>query len=312
MLDIPERVIRLCQRKMADSVIRKIRDTNPITLSSDDELVVVSQVHHKAIDMAILALKSFMSNLGMGRLEVVNDGSLTEDDLQQLNYHFPGITIVDIGSIELGQCPAGGTWERLIHVINLSQQSYVIQVDSDTLTVGPINEVYQSVLDNKAFLVGEPSWQQPIPVNYMSRYASQVDSSHVQVLSEQKLNTLNSIPITAYARGCSAFTGFPKGVLSFKDLESFSVEMEQLLGAKKWREWGSEQLSSNVMLSLCPDVCVMPWPKYLNFGFPFKNGRNDSLDSYANQTSLFHFIGTHRYSKGVYRKLARSVINKLS
>jgi len=312
VLDILERISRFCQRKRAAKTFQKVRMTAPLKYVYSDEVVVVSQVHHNAINMAILALKSFMLSLGKGRIEVINDGSLTQDDIEQLNYHFPKITVVDIASIPLGSCPQGGTWERLVHILSLTKHSYVIQVDSDTLTMGPVDDVYNSIVSNQAFLIGEPSWSKAIPVEYMSRYSNKLDSTHIQVLSEQKLNRLESIPLKQYARGCSAFTGFPKGFLLMENLEAFSVEMESLIGKQKWREWGSEQLSSNVMLSLCPDVKILPWPKYINFGFPFKNGKYDNLASYINQTSVFHFIGTNRFSRGVYRRMANKVIVELS
>lgn len=312
MLELLERALTKTRQKLAVSTFKKVRETKPLKHPLSDDVVIVSQVHHKAIDMAILALKSFMLKLGKGRLEVIDDGSLTQLDIQQLKYHFPGVTIVPLKSVELGQCPSGGTWERLSHILKLSVDSYVIQVDSDTLTIGPVDEVYSAILDNRAFLIGEPSWQKPIPVEYMSDYSSKVESTHIQVLSEQLLSQVKSIPLKYYTRGCSAFTGFPKGTLSFSDLEAFSAEMESVLGHDKWREWGTEQFSSNVMLSLCPNVLVLPWPKYLNFGFPFKNGVFDTVKSYQNQTSVFHFIGTNRYSRGVYRTLAEKTIKELS
>ncbi len=48
---------------------------------------------------------------------------------QILRRHIPGIQIVDVSSVPLGPCKGGGTWERLLFLIDRSEKEYVIQLD---------------------------------------------------------------------------------------------------------------------------------------------------------------------------------------
>lgn len=292
-------------------LFKQVRTTSPASFEFDPNLVIVSQVYSDALDMALMAIKSFMIQIGRGRVEIIDDGSLTEDDKLLLNQQIPHLTIVNIKDIPLGKCPEGGTWERLVHILRLTKDAYVIQVDTDTLTIAPVPEVYQSINNNLAFTIGDPKFPTPIDVNYMSYIASQYWDGHIQGVSEEQLNKVTSLDISNYCRGCSAFTGFPKGVLDCSDLERFSVEMESKVGFDAWRKWGTEQFSSNVMVSLCPEVSILPWPKYLNFGFPFLNSKRSTYEEYRNLCSVIHFIGTNRFEGGVYRKLFFQVMKEL-
>lgn len=119
---------------------------------------------------------------------------------------------------------------------------------------------------------------------------------------ELLFDELSSINITKYCRGCAAFASFPKGTDLLRELANFSSEMEQKLGVSKWNEWGSEQLASNVMISLTEKPHILPWPAYQNYGFPF----DETIDD--NGSSLIHFVGSHRYDNGAYRRLALKVI----
>lgn len=306
------RAVSLFQKKLCSYTFSKVRDSKPIVFKYNPELVIVSQVYSGALDMSLLAIKSFLRYLGEGRVEVIDDGSLNNEEKELLHHHIPHLTIVHIDDIDVGQCPKGSCWERLIHILRLSQDAYVIQVDTDTLTIAPIPEVYNCVKNNKAFTIGgEPTWPDPIPTAYIGHISRTKQSKHIQVQSEAQLDKVTSIPLTHYCRGCAAFAGFPKQAVSFKSLEDFSLEMEGFIGSETWRNWGSEQFSANVMISLCQDPTILPWPKYLNHGFPFVENGAEKAQTYTRLTSVLHFIGTHRYKNGVYKKLAKSILKEL-
>ncbi|KMT64637.1 hypothetical protein [Catenovulum maritimum] len=306
------KVVSLVEKKACSKTFQKVRDSKPIQYTYNPELVIVSQVYSGALDMSLLALKSFIKMIGEGRVEVIDDGSLTKSDHELLHHHIPHLTIVHIDDIDVGSCPKGSCWERLIHILKLSQDAYVIQVDTDTLTIAPVPEVYNGFKANKAFTIGgEPNWPEPIPVEYISHISRNKISEHIQVKSERQLEHVESINLTHYCRGCAAFAGFPKQAVTFDQLQAFSAEMEERIGADTWRNWGSEQFSANVMISLCPEPSVLPWPKYLNHGFPFVENGQEKLESYTRLTSVLHFIGTYRYKHGVYRKLAKLVLSEL-
>ncbi len=54
--------------------------------------------------------------------------------------------------------PTGGTWERLIAIARLSRSHYVIQLDADTLAMGPLAEVAAAVRDGRAFTHRHLGW----------------------------------------------------------------------------------------------------------------------------------------------------------
>ncbi|MGJ8694436.1 MAG: hypothetical protein ACSHW0_18355 [Thalassotalea sp.] len=298
-----QKISKQYNKKRFDQVADKVRTSLPVNIQHQDDIVIVSQVYHAAMDMSLLALKSFAKFFTRGRFELIDDGSLTEDDYRLLKHHLPNVNITKNQEIEVGQCPRGGCWERLIHIINLSKNAYVIQVDTDTLTVGPLPEVDAFVRNNQAFTIGNPMWPAPTDSSYMSAVAKAWQGTHVQVKTEEQLASLKSIQLERYLRGCAAFTGFPKGVLNFNVLEALSLELESKLGKDKWHEWGSEQVTSNIMVSLCDDAQILPWPKYMNYGFP-NTGFNNVAD-YAGKVSLLHFIGSNRYDHRVYEKLVK-------
>src|SRR5205823_6173253 len=71
--------------------------------------------------------------------------------------------IIDFYAISTGLCPRGGTWERLVKLVDLSRESYVIQVDADTLVSAPIAEVIECWRANQSFLLGTNSGRRVLP-----------------------------------------------------------------------------------------------------------------------------------------------------
>ncbi|MDC8830339.1 hypothetical protein [Alteromonas gilva] len=283
----------------------QVRQTPPSSnsvISSD--VIIVSQVYHSAVDMALLALKSFLSFYGPCQVELLDDGTLTSADYSVFEHHLPNVKISLISSVDLQGCPSGGTWERLMRILQLCKNNYVIQVDTDTLTLSELKEVKKYVTNNTAFTIGGPKWQQAVSPSEMADIAKSWKNTHIQARAESLLNDIKSIALQKYLRGCSAFTGFPKGSDLVNELVAFSQEMKSLLGEKSWYEWGTEQFSSNVMISLCDESVVLPWPEYQNFGFPKIEPAKD-LNMYIEQSVLIHFIGPNRFDYRIYESLSK-------
>jgi hypothetical protein len=123
-------------------------------------------------------------------------------------------------------------------------------------------------------------------------------NAHVQVVAEAHLDRIRGFESMRYIRGCSGFSGFPRGSFSRKDLESISEQMHHALG-DRWREWGTEQFTSNVIVANTPDPVVLPHPKYCDC-------------TQLRRIPVFvHFIGTCRFKDGQYRRVGRQVIAML-
>ena len=197
-------------------------------------------------------------------------------------------------------CPAGGCWERLLAISTFVHDSYVIQLDSDTLTLGPIDEVRECVEQQTAFALGTWDNQELESMQERSRTARQLTSSHdshVQLLAEANFDKLRDFESLRYVRGCAGFAGFPRGSFTRDFVEDLSSEMRAAIGAK-WEEWGSEQVMSNIVVANVPRSTVLPHPKYADCG-----------KMKGDETAFIHFIGSCRFNNGTYGRLGAEVIS---
>jgi hypothetical protein len=198
----------------------------------------------------------------------------------------------------------GGTWERLLFISDIVSSSYVIQLDSDTLTLKPPTDVQYHVIDNMSFTLGEWPRQEIEPVLESVEhvaYRVKEGGEHVQFVAEANLTKLVSDKPLRYIRGCSGFAGFAKDSFSRKAVERFSNDMAAIIGRRKWSEWGSEQVTSNFIVSNSPKAAVLPFPEYC-FHRP---------DIDVDSATFVHFIGTNRFYGGRYTRLARRVLSGL-
>jgi len=287
--------------------VRKILCTPPLYPSrKGKKIIFLSMVSHKDLFMYLVAIKSLYSFFRLGEIVLLNDGSLTENDLELISRHLPIYEVHNISDVDVGLCPRGGTWERLVLIsFYVDRGFYVIQLDSDTLTINNCQEVINSCCNNRPFVLrGEKTAE--IRTLYdisLSAKEKLQNRNFVQLVFESAFQDLINYPIrqVKYIRGCSGFAGFPPYSFTFSDLEKFSVAMENIVGSL-WHSWGSEQVCSNFVLANMSDLFLLPWHKYRHY---------DGQLSNFEDVSFLHFIGTHRFKKGVYRKLANKVIKTL-
>jgi hypothetical protein len=269
-------------------------------------------VHHDALDMYLVAIKSFLYNFTIGSVYVLNDGSLTDSDIELLKHHVPGITVHHINEVECAGFPVGNTWERLLYYVDLSQDAYVIQLDSDIISLKPMMDLHQAIREERGFIIGNgPAWEKAIDVNYLSslihNWTSNSSSGHVQIASEAVFHLMTAFKqSTDYFCGCSAFTGLPRAQINRQMLLDFSLQVIAEIGIKKWNEWGSEQVACSVMISKTKNPGILPWLCYQNHGFP------SLYKSNIDTASLIHFIGTYRNYDSSYRRLASQFIKEQS
>ena len=286
------------QRARFDSQVRAIVQTPPATLVRGLGVHLVSQLQHKDVRMYLLAAKSFLAQVPAGRVTVLDDGSLTGDDASLLQEHVPGLELRAIADFRSGCCPAGGTWERLLAIGEFCGEGYVIQLDSDTLSLGALPEVAAAICGGASFAIGTWDNQTVEPMAQRAADARRLnppDVTHVQVIAEKAFDRIEGAPGLRYVRGCSGFSGFAKGAFSRAFIEDFSSQMASLIGAK-WSEWGSEQVMSNVAVANSPRATVLPHPKYCD------------CEHIGAGTAFVHFIGSCRFTGDTYARMAKQVI----
>ncbi len=233
---------------------------------------------------------------------MLNDGSLSANDCAALREHIPGLKLLELAEFRSAACPHGGTWERLLAIASLVRDHYLIQLDSDTLTIGPIDEVRHRIEDQAAFALGTWNNQKIETMRERCETARKLAphaDGHVQVVAEANLDKLDGFESLRYVRGCSGFAGFARQSFTREFVEAISAQMGRAIGAK-WSEWGSEQVMSNIVVANIPGASVLPHPKYA-----------DCHKMQPEVTEFIHFIGSCRFGDGNYARLGAQVIASL-
>jgi len=289
---------------------RGIVSTPPVQ-PKDDGVVLFSMIGTAVLIPYLVAVKSLHHHLRRGRVMILDDGTLTADDRAVLAHHLGNPVILSIRDVDVGPCPHGGTWERLLTILDLRADDYVIQLDSDTVTVGPVPEVAAAIDANVSFtlLGAEGNIEAILPVAEFARRhfpggaPGQEDrEGHIQGATESILTGLQipGLPDPYYIRGCSGFTGFARG--GDRSLATaFSQACSKLLGDQRWAEWGTEQVTSSFVIANDPGSQVLPPERYTNFW-------DTPLPA---DSRMIHFVGSFRYRGFEYAHRSRSAIRAL-
>ncbi len=298
-----EKLTDIFNKKFFELNIIKIQKTPPIEYRLDPQVTIVTMLGHNTVNMYLVAIKTFMKYFGYGTIEVINDGSLTEADQGLLKYHIPNINFSNANDIDTLSCPTYISWKRLLRIAEIAKNSYVIQLDSDTVSLAPLIDIHDKVQKNEGFLIGSERWGQPVDVNFLYDIVIKWKNQHVQAKAEEIFKDIEFFKDgTKYLRACAGFAGYPQNFATTLELESLSQQIEEKIG-KKWHEWGSEQTATMCLISKTSNASVLPWPKYQNFMYPLSG---DPIES----ASFVHFIGSTRYKKGKYRNLACLMMGK--
>ena len=301
---------------LADRALRKVRELHfnrtvravlaaPPVRATEDGVVIFSMIGTRVLLPYLVAAKSLHARLGRGRFAILDDGTLTDADKRLLDVHLGQPELRAITAVDVGDCPRGGCWERLLTLLELRRDNYVIQLDSDTVTLGPVSEIVQAIDQGRNFtLRGEASsaW---LPVtSFGADYAALPSAAHIQVKIEALLPQVARAAggLTHYVRGCAGFAGFARGGPGRELADAFSRAAATELSPQVWAQWGSEQVMSNLYIANEGEPVLLPYARYLNFW-------NEPI---AKEAAFVHFVGTFRYHGGAYAAAARQALSELS
>ena len=290
---------RALQQQVHDFLCAGISRTPPLALKPGGA-VILSMVTARDLVMYLGAVKSFYAQFGAGRVVVINDGSLGSDHLRQLQDNIRGVEILHIADAPRRSVPRGGCWERLLWMAELAKDAYVIQLDADTLTRGPIPEVCEAAARGLPFILsGDREGARIQSREEISRLSRLSASRHVQIVLEQLLAEIEPLQ-PFYVRGSAGFFGLPRGVLSLDAIEQWSQTMERALGPR-WSEWGTEQATVNYLIANLDGTQILQPPRYTNRW----RERPDEASAFI------HFIGTNRFDGQYYARETRKAIRAL-
>jgi hypothetical protein len=282
-------------KKLFDFQIRGILNTPPIEYR-EDAWTILSMISHSDLLMYLLAIKSFYGRLGSGKILVINDGTLTEEDKRTLRAHLISLTIVGRDVISIGSFLRHIMWERLAYAVALSASEYVIQLDADTLTIGPIEEARICASENRPFILGTGTGQKLVSVAEASAFAAAIESQHIQIIAEKALARLPDAEMLKYVRGSAGLAGLARHGFSQQRAEAFCLEMTYMIG-DRFKEWGTDQVAFNFIVSNSAHAVVLPFPAYCV-----------SPEQAPGVSRFLHFIGSHRFDAGEYARQGRHFI----
>lgn len=262
---------------------------------------LLSMVHTKDVHSYLVAIKTFTRYVNPRRIVVICDPSITDADRATLSSHIPHLELREANEFTHKDIPRGGTWERLYAISEYSLTDYVVQLDSDTITMRSPSEVIHSIVENKGFVLGEKPNQTKMNLAETANRAKQVLATgvrHIQCAVEAHIDVSGLSQDAYYVRGCSGFTGFPKSNLLKEELLEFSKKM-QAFHLNRWSEWGTEQITSNYLVANMPGIQVLPFPQYAT-----PDVSNDS-------SVLVHYIGYLRFCTRKYQKDTLNAIRLL-
>lgn len=290
------------QRHVFNWKCGSILNSTPLSIEKD-KVIILSMLRHPDVMMYLVAVKSFYQRFQKGEMVILNDGSLTAKDIDLLKHQVSPKDIVHINDIDNSICPKGGCWERILLISEYVKDYFVIQLDADTLTQGDVPEVQHMVNGKTCFTLPTKAGQAIEKMDIFLEKIKKRKDKHIQLEAEKSFCKLPRYDHLKYVRGSAAFAGFSPGSFSRSSLESFSLQMADILGTS-WNTWGTEQVTSNYLIANSPQADMLPFPKYSGFFPPHQISYDDS--------SFLHFAGHHRWANHYYLDSALKLIKALS
>ncbi len=279
---------------------RDILSTPPLPEDSRN-VRIVSAVCHDDVYMYLVAVKSYYRHAPYGRVTILNDGSLTRDDIAILEKHVRPTDIIPLDDVPYRGGRKGVRWGILLTMTDLADEHYVVQLDSDTITVRDIPHVTEAVSGNRSFTLGTHRGTEIVSADEASRSMQEADNDHVQTVAERNLCRLPGHQSLRYVRGNSGLAGLARGGFSREQAEPFFEHMTAVIGPKRL-ERGSFQVSSNFAVANSPGAFVLPLDEYRYY----RPGRDFSM------ARFIHYMGTWRFVDNAYYDGAREAVRRLA
>ncbi|MDE2199743.1 MAG: hypothetical protein KGJ41_12055 [Rhodospirillales bacterium] len=288
------------QRAKFNWMVRGILTTPPQP-AGEGPGAILSVVSAADIAMYLVAVKSLHSRLPQLRIIIIDDGTLHPKDRDILSRHLPGATLIARDEIVLGSLPPDLMWQRLACVIAASAEGFVIQLDSDTVTIGAVDVVRNCIEQNRSFIMATQECPQIQPLPVAVKFAEGHPSRHIQIVAEQAMANLPGAGMLRYIRGSAGFFGLAPGAVTLGQAEELFARMDALTSGR-FLEWGAEQFGANFLVANTPEACALPYPGYAVF--------DPGCD--PDKAVFLHFIGAYRFDRDVYAYFAQKILAELT
>lgn len=253
----------------------------------------------------LVAVKSLWHQLRRGRVAILDDGTLTPQDRAILAHHCGDPELIAMGSAEPGPFPSGGGWEHFLTVLDRRNSEYWITLASDTVTIGPVDEVLAAISRNRSFTLLSRSGPEtsPLPLSEFTRmkYSGGPDDSHAQTSIESRLGQLPPGQGWRYVQGSAGLAGYAAMGPGRQLAASFLEQLEQLVGTQNTLIQGAEQVAANFQLANEPDLAMLPHDKYLNH----------PAEGLGEEASFLHFAGIPSRANDAYIHASQQAIDAM-
>ena len=267
-----------------------------------EEFTVLSLLSHRDILSYLVAIKSFHHFASPRHISIICDPSITARDCELLLSHIPFATLTPMATYTDNRIPTGGCWERLHALCIAAQYGYVVQLDSDTVTTNPIDEVANSVRLGRGFIMGIRPQQQLNSLGELytatESMRARVNQMHVQHQIEYSLPRIGYQPDRSYTTGWAAFTGFPQEATLQEQLFDLAARLRALVGSSL-EQWGSEMVAASFIAANTSGAFVLPFPKYCTPA----NGEDG--------IALHHFVGSFRFNGPRYARITQYALREV-
>ena len=288
-----------------NEAIAGILQTAPIR-PKNDGLVIFSMIGTAVLLPYLVAVKSLWQQLERGRIAILDDGTLTAQDRAILAQHCGDPQIISMDSIKRGPFPKGGCWERLLTILDNRSGEYWLQLDSDTVTLGPVPELERAIATNRSFTLmgGADAPEEPLELSAFAQhyYTKGEEDGHIQTRIESRMARLAPGLGWKYLRGCAGFAGFAAGN-SGRDLAAaFLSRLTDMFDEDDAAIWGTEQVASNFLIANEGSPVCLPHSRYMNYW----------AEEWEENCAFVHFVGAHRFDNGAYMAASLDAIERLN
>jgi hypothetical protein len=287
-----------------NEAVAAILDT-PAIVPRRDGLVIFSMIGTAVLLPYLVAVKSLHAQLGRGRVAILDDGTLTAADRGILAAHLGDPQIIRMEEVPQGPFPRGGCWERLLTILDRRAGEYWLQLDSDTVTLGPVPELARAIASNRSFTLmgGADAPTQPMDLAAFAAhyYPNGPQEGHVQTRIESRMGGMAQGLGWKYLRGCAGFAGFAAGNAGRDLAAAFLASMAAAIGKYDAAIWGTEQVASNFLIANEGAPVCLPYDRYLNYWG----------EDWGPDAAFVHFVGAHRYDNGAYARASKQAIAAL-
>lgn len=287
-----------------NAAIMDVLQTPPIVPRSDG-LVLFSMIGTAVVLPYLVAVKSLWQQLQRGRIVILDDGTLTAQDRAILAQHCGDPQIFRMDDVPRGPFPKGGCWERLLTILDNRAGEYWLQLDSDTVTLGPVFDVERAISSNRSFTLmgGADAPDHPLELAAFARayYPEGEADGHVQTRIESRMEQFAPGLGWKYLRGCAGFAGFAAGNAGRDLATAFLQKMEAMIGEGDAAIWGTEQIASNFLVANEGGAVCLPYSRYMNYW----------ASPWDDECAFVHFVGAHRHDNGAYLAASCDAITRL-